>query len=776
MQRLKLFGGISIETDAGPVAGRAVQRRRLALLAMLATARAMGMSRDKLIAYLWPDASAENGRHFLSDSVYRINRALGGDVIVGAADALRLDTERLPNDIDDFEAALARGDTERAVALYTGPFLDGFHLADSPDLERWVDAERDRLAREYARVLESLAQQADRNDDRVAAVRWWRRLAAHDPHSSRITLGLMCALDAAGERAAAIQHARIHAVLLGQELEIGPDPEVLEMVERLRAEGQATHHAKPSAAGPPARLEPSEAAFDTRREARHDRRPRRLVPAVLALVLLTSFAGWVADRAFGARGSEIPIRTIAVLPFANLSVPREDDYFSDGMTEELITTLGRLDGVAVASRTSVFAFKDSAVDVREVGRRLDADAVIEGSVRKSERMLRINVQLVRTENGYTLWSDTYDRQLDDVFEVQKDIARAVVAALLGTAIRPASVELAERSTQDAEAYDLYLRGRFAWHQRTREGLMRAIEYFDQAVARAPEYARAWVGAADARAVAAFYEYLAPAVAYPQAEAAARRALEIDPGMAEPHATLGYVLTYYHLDWPRAEDAFRRALAIDPNYSTAHQWYANLLTVAGRFDEAEREMRMAQEADPLSLIANAALGWSYYYAGRYDDALEQCQRTLALNADYQLAHLWGGWALEALGRSDEGREWLGRAVALSGASVLTRLALAHALAGSESAPLRDSARAIVGEIEALRSRGDYIPAYEISKVHLALGDRSTALQWLELARVERSRSMALLRVDPQLGPLRGDPRFVRLLNRAFALEPGAFTPP
>jgi tetratricopeptide (TPR) repeat protein len=205
--------------------------------------------------------------------------------------------------------------------------------------------------------------------------------------------------------------------------------------------------------------------------------------------------------------------------------------------------------------------------------------------------------------------------------------------------------------------------------------------------------------------------------------------------------------------------------MDPAYSTAHQWYANLLTVAGRFQEAEREMRLAQEADPLSLIANAALGWSFYFGRQYTAALEQCQRVLALNPDYELAHLWGGWALEALGRREEARRWIGRSVELSRGSDLTRLALAHLLASSGEG--RDSARVIVSEMESRAARGEYVPAYEIAKVHVGLGDRTRALRWLERAIEERSHSRAYLRVDPQWAQLRGDAQFEALASRAFA---------
>lgn len=770
MQRLKLLGGISIETDAGPLTGRAVQRRRLALLALLAAARPRGASRDRLIALLWPEADGENGRHFLSDSVYRINQALGGDVILAAGDEVRLDDQRLPSDLAELEDALARGAHEQVVRICAGPFLDGFHLPDAPEFEHWMERERDRITRECASALEALAERAERDGDRAVAVTWWRRLATHDPYNSRVALRLMQALDAAGERAAAIQHARIHQTLLERELEVGPDPAVQELTTRLvsgapAARGPADHTSSAgrraaASASPSAPVTPPDQAASPPHPPSRRRAGSRIIAVVLGAVLLALVLGWywlAGGRGRSASdGAASPMRDIAVLPFANLSADSASEYFSDGMTEELIATLGQAGGLRVASRTSVFAYKDTPVDVREVGRRLGADAVVEGSVRKSGSTLRIAVQLVSTADGYNLWSEVYERELEDVFSIQQDIARSVLAHLTGRPARDEQVRLAERSTQDPEAYDLYLRGRFAWHQRTREGLRQAVDFFGQAVARAPDYARAYVGLADAYAVSAFYDYMRPRDAYPRAEAAARRALELDSALAAPHATMGYILTYYHLDWPRAEAEFERALAADPSYSTAHQWYGNLLTVAGRFDEAAQAFHDAQEADPLSLIANAALGWSFYLANEHDRALLQCRRTLALEENFELAHLWGGWALEELDRPREAREWIERAVRLSNGSTLTRLALAHVLARSPAGA--DSARAIVRDIEALGARGEYVPSYEIGKVHLALGERDLALRWLERAMQERSHSRALLRVDPQLAPLRGDRRF------------------
>ncbi len=523
MQRLKLFGGLSIESGSGPLTGRAVQRRRLALLALLSSrARKGGMSRDRLIALLWPHADAENGRRFLSDSVYRINQALGGDVITAAGDELRLDKQRLPSDLDAFEEALSGADHEAAVRSYTGPFLDGFFLPDAPEFERWTEGERARLGHGYARALEALAELAEERGSGTRAVDLWRRLAAHDPYNSRVALRLMHSLVAVGERAAAIQHARAHEALLVEELEVQPDAAVSAFAEQLKHAAGAEPEASGSRslrATEPTALASASASASARQAAAPDTdaggrssaihlpsqepnavpepstplaAPRDVVQAVAqsvpgrawrsplaaALALAALVIAIVATIALKGRetrtgdpGSAPTTRTIAVLPFANLSADQENEYFSDGITDELIVTLGQIRGLRVVSRTSAFAFKNTGVDVREVAQRLGAVAIVEGSVRRSGRTLRVTAQLVDAETGYDLWSETYSRELEDVFTIQEEIARAIAVRLVGAL-------------------------------------------------------------GDAYSVSAFYDYLPPRDAYPKAEEAARRAMQLDPTLAE----------------------------------------------------------------------------------------------------------------------------------------------------------------------------------------------------------------------------------------------------
>lgn len=490
------------------------------------------------------------------------------------------------------------------------------------------------------------------------------------------------------------------------------------------------------------------------------RRPASALAAVAlaagAAALLAFYITGAGDAPPAAQDSATP--TIAVLPFANLSGDPGQAYFSDGLTEEILDRLASSKGLRVVSRTSSFAFKNRDMDAREIGRLLGATALVEGSVRREGDRLRISAQLVDAASGYQLWSESFDRRMDDVFAIQQQIALAIAQTLKGRLLAPEEAEALEPEAIDPEAYDHFLRGRHHWHRRTEAGLRQSATHFEWALDRAPDYVPAWVGLADAYAVLGFYDYLPPREAFPRARDAAERALDLDLDNASAWATLGYVALYYDWDLQAGEAAFRRAIERDPTDSKSHQWYANLLTAAGRFQEAEREMRRATELDPLSLIANAALGWVRYYAGRHEAALEQLRLTRELDPDFELAYLWSGWSLEALERYGEAQAMLEEAVKRSGGTGISTASLArvHALRGDQ-----EKAHSLLAELEADET---YQPAYEIGKAWLAIGERDKTMDWLERALEQRSHSMVFIHVDPQLDALRNDPRFQALAER------------
>ncbi len=334
--------------------------------------------------------------------------------------------------------------------------------------------------------------------------------------------------------------------------------------------------------------------------------------------------------------------------------------------------------------------------------------------------------------------------------------------------------MSSRARPNAEAYDLYLRGtsermrsRFDRTSSTPESYLVAIRFFEQAVARDSSFAPAYAAMASQFVILGFFDYLRPADAFPKAEAAARKALALDPTLGEPHTVIAYVELYHRWNFARAEEQFRRAIDLAPNHAVSHQWYGNMLTAAGRFPEAVQAMRRAQEADPLSLVATAAEGWTQYYARAYGEALELLGRALARNPDYAMANLWRAWTLAEMDSLTAAIDAHRRAVAASDSGAVFVAALARTLARAGD---RATAETLLRRLETSSMTGGYVPSYEIAKIHEALERRDEAFAWLERARTQRSHSLALIRVDPQLDALRSDPRYARLLEQVFADDP------
>lgn len=482
---------------------------------------------------------------------------------------------------------------------------------------------------------------------------------------------------------------------------------------------------------------------------------------VTAIILITSVTLLVSRTPLDESPEDTSAKTVAVLPFVNASGNPEDEYFSNGLSEEIMDRLARSDELRVVSRTSAHALRAKDLSARETGELLNAKSLVEGSVRREGDRLRINVRLINAEDGYQLWSEIYDRRLHDVLRVQEEIAHSIAQRLSGRLPAARTAVVNNIPAADPLAYDLYLKGRFAWHRRTQSSLRSAVDYLEQAAQRAPQYASAWAGLADAYAVLGFYDYLAPTDAFPKAKSAALRALQIDPENASAYATLGYAALYFDWDFATAETHFREAIVRDPNLSKTHQWYGNLLTAAGRFEAAEQQMRRAQQLDPLSLIASAALGWSLYHAGRHDEAITQFQLTLALDPNFELAYLWSGWTLEAMGDYDQALTAIKEAVKLSGGSGISTASLArlHAVRGEGEIAKRT--------LDTLLTSGTYVPAYEISKAWMAMGSMDQAEKWLQRAYDQRSHSLVFLDVDPQLAGHRESTAVKRIAERLQA---------
>jgi TolB-like protein/Flp pilus assembly protein TadD len=451
-------------------------------------------------------------------------------------------------------------------------------------------------------------------------------------------------------------------------------------------------------------------------------------------------------------------RVLAVLPFADLSPQRDQEYLGDGIAEELMFALSRLREVRVASQTSIFAFKGKSHDIREIGKMLGVDAVVEGSVRKADLRLRISAQMIDVSTGFRIWSNVYDRELNDVFAIQQDLARSVVEALTETLLKSATEGLGRPSTANITAHTAYLKGRFFWNRQTEDSLKLAIGEFERAISDDPGFARAHIGISDCYRLLEFWGVLAPEEAIPKAKKAVASALALDSSLPEAHAAQAVLEAVYEWNWALAEQGFRRVFEALPNYPVAHQAYgAMCLVPQSRFDEAIDELKIALQLDPLALWANAQLGFVYFLTRQYEQAVAQLLKTLELDDRFYLAYLFLAAVYSQLGKFKEAVAALEVAQRQGGegSRVLGWLALVNAKLGGKKKVLT-----IVQELEKL-SQSRYVCPLDLARVYLAMSDSGQILTYLEKAAERRCGRLVSAVVDPTYDLVRSDPRFARL---------------
>jgi len=459
-------------------------------------------------------------------------------------------------------------------------------------------------------------------------------------------------------------------------------------------------------------------------------------------------------------------KSIAVLPFDNLSGDPQNAYFSEGVQDEILTRLAKIAELKVISRTSTQRFKSAPNDLRQIAQQLGVANILEGSVQKANDQVRVNVQLINALTDAHLWADTYDRKLTDIFAVETEIAKTVADVLQAKLTGSEQHVIAARPTANTEAHQLYLKGRFFWNKRTGNDLKKSIDYFQQAIAADPNYALAYAGVADAYVWLPGYTAGTPRDYYPKATAAATKALQLDDTLAEARTSLALAIWLYDFNSSQAIREFQRAIELNPNYAIAHQQYANnTLSALGRFDDAIVEGKRAVELDPLSLVINTDLGSDYYYARRYDEAIAQLHKTLEMDPGFYIAHLVLGQVLDAKGARDAAIVECQKARALNDdPSVLGVLGRAYGLSANKM-----EAEKILDQLKKL-SQERYVSAYSFALTYLGLGDKEEALRWLEQSYQDRAGSdVGFIRVDPLLDPLRGDPRFEALAEKIVPMR-------
>ena len=702
MITVQLLGGASLRSGDAPLGGPPTQRHRIALLTLIIASWPQPLSRDRAMALLWPERDLSSARRLLNLAVHVLRAALGDGAIASTGDGLLLTPSTVECDLHELRTAIAADDSERVARLYTGPLLDGFHLDDSIEFGYWLDEHRTELTHAYIGALLAMADRQEHSGDVHGRVGTCRRLVAADAHSGVHVQALMRALDAAGDRAGVTHHAGEHARRLRVDLDLEPDRQVVALAEELRV-APTRRHATPKATG------------------------------------------------------VIRSPSVAVLPFLNLSADAENDYFADGITEDVIAHLSKIRALKVISRPSVMRFKQRQLSLKDIGTTLGATTLVDGSVRHAGDRVRIVAKLIDVETEQHLWAETYDRQITDIFSIQTDVALHVAAALKAELSRDEQVRVRREPTADIQAYQLFLQGRQRFITYTPEGFARAIEYFDRAIARDPTFALACAKVAMAYTELAENGAIAPDVAYRRAGEAAANALRLDPELSDAHCTMGYVKMVRDFDWSGAEQDFKRALELSPSSADTYDLYGRLCAALERYDEAIALQHRAHALDPLAHRMDFVT--TLLRAGRYDQAVSEAEDAVELDDGYDRARATLGWAYFLNGRPDEGLAELERAVAFSRGNTLWlgQLGEAYALAGNAA-----KAREILRELEE-RARGAYVSPYHFAYVYTGLGDTDRAMDCLERAVAERTGPVYSIKGSFLLAPLHTHPRFRALLH-------------
>jgi len=490
---------------------------------------------------------------------------------------------------------------------------------------------------------------------------------------------------------------------------------------------------------------------------------RRL--ALIAMLILLAAAAGGGYYFFSQRlAFKAPDKSIAVLPFENLSHDPDNVYFTEGIQDEVLTRLAKVADLKVIARSSTQKFNSTPENLPDIAKRLGVLNVLEGSVQKVNNQVRVNVQLINAVTNAHLWAETYDRKLTDIFGVESDIAKAIAETLQAKLTGAEESLIAKHPTESMEAHELYLKGRFFWNKRTPENFEKAITYFQQAIEKDTNYALAYSGIADCYALLADYSARPPNETMPKAKAAALKALQIDPNLAEAHASLAQILRDYDWDYAGALREIDRAIQLNPNYATAHQWRAESLSPLERHEEAIAEAKRALELDPLSIIINRILGEMYFHARRYDEAIAQFRKTIEIEPNFPSAHWMLGRAYEAKRQYSEAVEEFIKMIEVSGPGARSlgnpnEMHDAYANGGWNG-----YLRYLIAECCKPETTGGYKPAYPVAASFAELGEKDEAFAWLAKAYDERDYQLTLLRVSPEMDNLRSDPRFTDLLRR------------
>lgn len=671
MLSLTTFGGLSLHVSGTPALGAAQQRKPLALLAVLASAGRRGVSRDKLIVCLWPEADTDHGRGLLKQACYVLRRDLDAPEIFLGATELRLNPAVITSDVEAFQQSLERRDLAQAAALYAGAFLDGFFLGDSVEFDRWVEAERERLRQRACEALEAVAGEIGVRGDHRTAVQWWRRLADIDSLSGRVTRGLMNALVAAGDRSGALQVSRAYERRVREELDAVPEAAIIDLTERLRRESGADLSPAPPRAGDlRIQIADSSGNLDRRHYVWRIRGRRQRMAGML---VLTAAALFVAAR-FAMDPSKTPgdtaAKRIVVLPFANLG-PAEDQYFADGLSEEINARLAAIPALRVIGATSANSYKGTNKSIQQIGADLGVQYVITGAVRWQRSSggvarIRVTPRLISVADGSELWSQTYDEPFAEIFRLQRDIAGKLVGALDITALERQRRLVEASPTASLEAYDYYLRGNDYTRRGYAERQVRsAMHMYEQAVMLDSNFAAAFARLSRTHSFMYWFHYDRSIDQVALAKRSADRAFALNRDLPETHQALADYYFLAHLDYDRALQEFAAASAMRPSDSEFLLGAAVVRGRQGKVREAIPDLERAMEFDPGSSLVVQNAAQQYDLLRDFVRAERLYSRALALSPDWSDPYFTKAWLyLRWKGEPEKARAVLADARALT----------------------------------------------------------------------------------------------------------------
>ena len=759
MIEFRLLGALHL-TDAE---GREVQSlltrpRRLALLAYLAAATPRRLHRrDSLLALFWPELDEEHARAALRQALHVVRDALGADVIVTRGDEeVGLDLERIRCDVVAFDQAVAAGQFGEALECYRGPLLDGFFISDAAEFERWLEIERARLAQAAARSARRLLEQREVEGDVTAAVEWARRAAQLAPHDEELQRLLITLLDRLGDRAGAVESYEQFAKRLAADLETEPAAETQAVITAVRDRQTAAPVELPRAAS---NRTPTAAAPPPGRRGWW----RVGVAAVVAGLVLSNAGRWRGRLWPSAVAG--PVRSLAVLPLANLSGDTLRAWYADGLTEALTTDLGRIRSLSVTARGSVTPFRGTSEPPEAIARELHVDAVVEGGVQQAGGRLRVDLRLISAATGYQLWADRFEEPVVNRFTLEDRVARGIASALAVPLSTAEDRALRAIPTKNLDAYDDYLRGKIRLRRENRDDDSVAIALLERAVALDPDFAAAQ--AELARAYVLRVEQFAPndTALVERGWVAAEKALRLDPDLAEAHFARGSLLSSVsgRLAPEPAVGEYRRAVELNPNLPQAHHSLGNIYLHLGLLDKAVDEFQRTLTIDPGNYGATRRIGLALVYQGRYEDGLRQIRR-VPPQSNQALWNYQVAWALLYLGRDDEAATLMARYLAEHpedrGGVVTSTRAILFARRGDARRAEEDVRTAVV------KGKGFvhfHHTAYNIATTYALLRQPARAVYWLRQAADGGWPCYPYFARDPNLDRIRDDPDFVVFLR-------------